>query len=220
LMVLVYSAAAAAAAAAGFNCWMDAFARADVKKAMHTDVSPNPAWPGPGENWVYTSNWGACSSMPAGTPSMVDFYRYIAPKLKRTVVFNGDTDPCVSYEVRKRWYTTIHQPSEAFAHWCCCVLMSCRCGLCLVSSARAHAPRWSPLPRQRTAALEMLNLLSSLVAATARGSTTPPSQRTSSCTRSLCSLGLPCRSQTPECCLAAMSSTIRTICRSSLCTVR
>ena len=36
--------------------------------------------------------------MPAGTPSMVDFYRYIAPKLKRTVVFNGDTDPCVSYE--------------------------------------------------------------------------------------------------------------------------
>ena len=34
--------------------------------------------------------------MPAGTPSMVDFYRYIAPKLQRTVVFNGDTDPCVS----------------------------------------------------------------------------------------------------------------------------
>ena len=25
--------------------------RADVKKAMHTDVSPNPAWPGPGDNW-------------------------------------------------------------------------------------------------------------------------------------------------------------------------
>jgi cathepsin A (carboxypeptidase C) len=74
-------------------------ARADVKKAMHTDVSPNPVWPGPGEKWGYTSNWGACSSMPAGTPSMVDFYRYIAPKLKRTVVFNGDTDPCVSYEV-------------------------------------------------------------------------------------------------------------------------
>ncbi len=66
---------------------------------MHTDVSPNPVWPGPGEKWGYTSNWGACSSMPAGTPSMVDFYRYIAPKLKRTVVFNGDTDPCVSYEV-------------------------------------------------------------------------------------------------------------------------
>lgn len=29
---------------------------------------------------------------------MVDFYRYLAPRLKNTVVFNGDTDPCVSYE--------------------------------------------------------------------------------------------------------------------------
>eukprot|EP01047_Picozoa_sp_COSAG01_P112032 COSAG01_NODE_40798_length_459_cov_1.836111_1_plen_60_part_01 len=40
----------------------------------------------------------AAPGMPDGTPSMVDFYRYIAPKLKRTMVFNGDTDPCVSYE--------------------------------------------------------------------------------------------------------------------------
>ena len=29
---------------------------------------------------------------------MVDFYREIAPKLRRTFVFNGDSDPCVSYE--------------------------------------------------------------------------------------------------------------------------
>lgn len=29
---------------------------------------------------------------------MVDFYRYLAPRLRRTIVFNGDTDPCVSYE--------------------------------------------------------------------------------------------------------------------------
>jgi hypothetical protein len=93
-------------------CWVylsdgRLFFRADVKQAMHTDVSPNPAWPGPGEKWGYTSNWGACSSMPAGTPSMVDFYRYIAPKLKRTVVFNGDTDPCVSYEVRAMLKITV-----------------------------------------------------------------------------------------------------------------
>jgi cathepsin A (carboxypeptidase C) len=29
---------------------------------------------------------------------MIDFYRKLAPKLERTIVFNGDTDPCVSYE--------------------------------------------------------------------------------------------------------------------------
>ena len=33
---------------------------------------------------------------------MVDFYREIAPKLRKTVVFNGDTDPCVSYEGTRR----------------------------------------------------------------------------------------------------------------------
>lgn len=85
--------------------------RADVKKAMHTDVSPNPAWPGPGDKWGYTSNWGACSGMAPGTPSMVDFYRYIAPKLKRTVVFNGDTDPCVSYEGTRTALESITSPT-------------------------------------------------------------------------------------------------------------
>ena len=29
---------------------------------------------------------------------MVDFYREIAPRLEVTLVYNGDTDPCVSYE--------------------------------------------------------------------------------------------------------------------------
>ena len=29
---------------------------------------------------------------------MIDFYRDIAPKLSIVVVYNGDTDPCVSYE--------------------------------------------------------------------------------------------------------------------------
>jgi cathepsin A (carboxypeptidase C) len=29
---------------------------------------------------------------------MIDFYRRIAPQLRTTIVFNGDTDPCVSYE--------------------------------------------------------------------------------------------------------------------------
>jgi len=29
---------------------------------------------------------------------MIDFYREIAPQLDVTLVYNGDTDPCVSYE--------------------------------------------------------------------------------------------------------------------------
>merc|ERR1711957_901358 len=35
---------------------------------------------------------------PKGTDSMINFYRRIAPKLRTTIVFNGDTDPCVTYE--------------------------------------------------------------------------------------------------------------------------
>jgi cathepsin A (carboxypeptidase C) len=29
---------------------------------------------------------------------MIDIYKEIVPQLKRTWVYNGDTDPCVSYE--------------------------------------------------------------------------------------------------------------------------
>lgn len=72
--------------------------RADVKKALHVESSPAKAWPGPPEGWQYTSDYNACNKAPAGTPSMIEFYREIAPKLETTIVFNGDTDPCVSYE--------------------------------------------------------------------------------------------------------------------------
>lgn len=76
--------------------WMT---RDDVKKALHVDTSPNSQWPGPGPKWSYTSQWAACNDeAPPGTPSMIDFYRNIAPRLRTTIVFNGDTDPCVSYE--------------------------------------------------------------------------------------------------------------------------
>jgi serine carboxypeptidase-like clade 1 len=71
----------------------------EVKKALHVDTSPAKTWPGPGDHWSYTSQWAACNSnAKPGTPSMIDFYRNIAPRLKTTIVFNGDTDPCVSYE--------------------------------------------------------------------------------------------------------------------------
>jgi len=71
--------------------------RADVKAALHVESSPATSWPGPPDGWQYTSSYNACNDAP-GKPSMIDFYRMIAPKLRTTIVFNGDTDPCVSYE--------------------------------------------------------------------------------------------------------------------------
>jgi len=76
--------------------WMN---RPDVRAALHVTASPAKAWPGPDPSWSYTSDYAACNAAaPPGTPSMIEIYREIAPKLKRTFVFNGDTDPCVSYE--------------------------------------------------------------------------------------------------------------------------
>mmetsp|Transcript_10022 Transcript_10022/g.36653 ORF Transcript_10022/g.36653 Transcript_10022/m.36653 type:complete len:531 (+) Transcript_10022:48-1640(+) len=73
--------------------------RDDVKKALHVESSPNKDWPGPSDKWSYTSQYAACNdNAPPGTPSMVDIYRYIAPKLQTTIVYNGDSDPCVTYE--------------------------------------------------------------------------------------------------------------------------
>ena len=48
----------------------------------------------------YTSSYDACNDQaPAGTKSMIDFYRELAPRVPGPiVVYNGDTDPCVSYE--------------------------------------------------------------------------------------------------------------------------
>mmetsp|Transcript_43626 Transcript_43626/g.69227 ORF Transcript_43626/g.69227 Transcript_43626/m.69227 type:complete len:537 (+) Transcript_43626:43-1653(+) len=74
--------------------WMN---RADVKKALHVEDAPVKSWPGPTDGWQYSSNYNACNKAP-GQPSMIDFYRKIAPKMTTTIVFNGDTDPCVSYE--------------------------------------------------------------------------------------------------------------------------
>ena len=70
-----------------------------TKAALHVEASPAKSWPGPGPKWAYSSDYAACNgNAPPGTPSMIDFYRNIAPKLVTTIVFNGDTDPCVSYE--------------------------------------------------------------------------------------------------------------------------
>jgi len=71
--------------------------REDVRKALHVDSAPVKQWPGPPAGWQYTSSYNACNDAP-GKDSMIQFYRYIAPKLRTTIVFNGDVDPCVSYE--------------------------------------------------------------------------------------------------------------------------
>lgn len=71
--------------------------RQDVRIALHVESSPAKTWPGPPAGWEYHSSYNACNNAPE-MPSMIEFYRYIAPKLKTTIVFNGDVDPCVSYE--------------------------------------------------------------------------------------------------------------------------
>jgi len=64
------------------------------------DSAPAKAWPGPDAGWSYTSSYAACNDeAKPHIKSMVDFYRELAPVLPgRIVVYNGDTDPCVSYE--------------------------------------------------------------------------------------------------------------------------
>jgi cathepsin A (carboxypeptidase C) len=81
--------------------------RADVRAALHVETSPNAQWPGPGPRWMYTKQYDACNPSPVFKKSMVDFYRDIAPRLRTTIVFNGDTDPCVSYEGTRAAIATV-----------------------------------------------------------------------------------------------------------------
>jgi serine carboxypeptidase-like clade 1 len=75
--------------------------RPDVRVALHVQESPVSKWPYPEAGFDYTKEYDACNDdVPKeGALSMVDFYRKIVPKLPSGVwVYNGDTDPCVSYE--------------------------------------------------------------------------------------------------------------------------
>lgn len=72
--------------------------RVDVKTALHVDQTLGGAWPFPANDFDYTKEYDACNPQPTDPRSMIDFYRKIAPALKVTWVYNGDTDPCVSYE--------------------------------------------------------------------------------------------------------------------------
>ena len=74
--------------------------RDDVKAALHVDKSPSKVWPGPQPGWGYKGDYNACNDAAAkDADSMIDFYRRISPRLAHgATVYNGDTDPCVSYE--------------------------------------------------------------------------------------------------------------------------
>jgi serine carboxypeptidase-like clade I len=76
--------------------------RADVREALHVTQTPHVTqWPYPDAGFDYTKEYNACNDDAVGTdaPSMIDFYVKIIPHLPSgTWIYNGNTDPCVSYE--------------------------------------------------------------------------------------------------------------------------
>lgn len=70
--------------------------RADVRRALHVEETPIDTWPYPEAGFDYTKEYDACNERAAPDAwSMIDFYRDIVPRLKTTLIYNGDTDPCV-----------------------------------------------------------------------------------------------------------------------------
>ena len=87
--------------------------RADVKKALNIKPdSMNQEWPGPNDLWEYVSDYDACNDNESAknAPSMKEFYSKLAKKLKRILVLNGDTDPCVSYEGTRKAIANVGFP--------------------------------------------------------------------------------------------------------------
>jgi len=75
--------------------------RADVREALHVTEAPTTTWPYSTVGFDYTKEYDACNwrdDIEPGTWSMIDFYKDIVPRLQITWIYNGDTDPCVSYE--------------------------------------------------------------------------------------------------------------------------
>ena len=88
------------------------FNRDDVRKALHvTDTSSQ--WPMGDAGFSYTKEYNACNWGPSikfPTTTMVDVYQQIVPLLDRVWVYNGDTDPCVSYEGTREAVKQILKP--------------------------------------------------------------------------------------------------------------
>jgi cathepsin A (carboxypeptidase C) len=74
--------------------------RDDVRKALHVEDSPTKTWPNADVGFIYHKEYDACNwdDHILLNISMIDIYKEIVPKLERTWIYNGDTDPCVSYE--------------------------------------------------------------------------------------------------------------------------
>lgn len=73
--------------------------RADVREALHVAKAPTKTWPDSDLGFDYTKEYAACNwRAENGSKSMIDFYKDIVPRLQITWIYNGDTDPCVSYE--------------------------------------------------------------------------------------------------------------------------
>lgn len=72
------------------------FNRPDVQKALHVEAAPITTWPFPDGGFDYTKQYDACNEAPEQhAPSMIKFYNYLAPKLKKQIiVYNGDTGKC------------------------------------------------------------------------------------------------------------------------------
>lgn len=78
------------------------FNRHDVRTALHVTDTSDAVWPmDPNIGFSYEKEFNACNWDPTAIKykqSMVDIYQQIVPLLDRTWIYNGDTDPCVSYE--------------------------------------------------------------------------------------------------------------------------
>jgi serine carboxypeptidase-like clade I len=72
--------------------------RDDVRKALHVEDAPTKTWPYADIGFDYTKEYDACNEEVTIQKSMVDIYQDIVKKLHTTYIYNGDTDPCVSYE--------------------------------------------------------------------------------------------------------------------------
>jgi hypothetical protein len=87
--------------------------RKDVIQALHVQETPIETWPYPQAGFDYTKEYNACNwgdDILFPNISMVDIYQHIVPQLTRTWIYNGDTDPCVSYEGTREAVKQILQP--------------------------------------------------------------------------------------------------------------
>jgi hypothetical protein len=89
------------------------FNRADVRKALHVTDTPTEEWPMSSVGFSYTKEYNACNWQPDirfPNTTMVDVYQQIVPILDNVWVYNGDTDPCVSYEGTREAVKQIRKP--------------------------------------------------------------------------------------------------------------